>query len=248
MEAQHSVSVDESRANLSLPDGLAARERLLADISIKDTPLSEVVDQLRDTFPEINFIITGDANNFAVTLQLRSVNLDDILMALTIASNDQIEVEEVNERLVTIRPVVREARKPMLRAFNLSSYLAKRGGSEEENEEALQEVYDVLINAWEMFQSANHEMRHVAMPSLSHHRNTKLLIVVGLEEHLQVIEQVVNALQGGASVMGRGYGGGFGGGFSGMGGGGGYGGGGMGLGSSSNGSGVSNSGSAKPRR
>lgn len=229
LQAQNTVARTVAREgihrNPSTPDGSAARQRRLEDIRFDDVPLTVVVDNLREGFPEINFIITGDAKNLPVTLQLRSVTLNDILTALTIAASDQIVVDEVDERLVTIRPAVRERSKPMLRAFNLGSYLAKSGSSEEETEEALQEVYDVLVNAWDMFQSADPEMRHVDMPSLSHHRQTKLLIAVGQEEHLQMIEQIVNALQGVSSSMGGG-GGGMGGGGYGSGGmgGGGYGG------------------------
>ena len=240
VEAQNTIAPQESLSAAPAPDSHGARQRRLENIRFNDMPLSEVVSHLREVFPEINFIITGDANNLTVTLQLRSVTLNDILTALGIAADDQIDVAEVDERLVTIRPVVRERRKPVLRAFNLSQYLAKNGDSEKDAEEALQEIYDVLIKAWEMFQRVDPERRNTAMPSLSHHPKTKLLIAVGQEEHLQVIEQVVNALQGLPSSVGRGggmgsasgiFGGGSYGGFGGggmMGGGGGMGGGGYG--------------------
>ena len=197
-------------------------QRQVGELGFQSVPVRDVVDALGKHYPEINFVANESAQDILVSVKLRAVSLENILEALTFASDGRVQFKKRDDRLVVVMAREQKRKPPVLQAFNLSRYLGDR--KPEEVGEALKDIERVLHNAWAMLREADPDSQDVPQPDLSIHRKTKLLIAVGQEEQLKVISQVVGALDGGSS-MPPGFGGGYGGG-----GGGGYGGGMMGPG------------------
>jgi hypothetical protein len=81
------------------------------------------------------------------------------------------------------------------RVFSLAPYLAYR--SEKDADLAIKSLYDTLDVAWHMLSK---QVRDVQAPELKIHSGTKLLIAVGRESELAVIEQVIKELQGSSPI------------------------------------------------
>jgi len=85
--------------------------------------------------------------------------------------------------------------RTVCRVFSLAPYLAYR--SEKDADVAIRSLYETLDVAWTML---GRQVRDVHPPELKIHSGTKLLITVGRERELAVIEQVIKELQGSAPV------------------------------------------------
>ncbi|HTD66807.1 MAG TPA: hypothetical protein VK846_09800 [Candidatus Limnocylindria bacterium] len=180
--------------------------------------LSEFVKaRLAPAFPEINFIIPENLRDADVPyFQLRNVTLSDILKALELSTAGRIRGGVPADALVdaTGLPVPRLAAESnlvtftilsapgtapsvqttvMCRVFSLTSYLEHRSATE--SDRAMNLLYETFAVAWEMLSKQDGDVRQ---PSLKIHQGTKLLIAVGREKELVVIEQVIKELQGSA--------------------------------------------------
>jgi hypothetical protein len=190
-------------------------QRRLPELNLQNIPLAEVVNMLaeKDQFPEINVICDQAVKDTAVTLKLRSVTLDDIFTALEIATQSggsivdpasglpsqlAVQANKISDRMVSlsfrqtppIAPVT-----PVCRAFSLSRYLA--GKSSNEIESALKEIEDTLNLCWDMLKKADRTNTKTESPQLRLHPGTKLLIVVGQENQVAVVAQVLEQLDQG---------------------------------------------------
>jgi hypothetical protein len=177
-------------------------KRQLARVWFEGIPLGEVVKFLREKFPEINFVVVGEAGGHAVFCELHSVGLADILKVFELAANGSLRVTRENERLISFtindppRPSVPTPDPPMCRVFNLGRYL--EGKSPEELDRAIQAIEEVVRMSLEMMADLGDAqgLSRVQMPEMSIHRDTKLLIVVGRAgPSMEAVEQVVQALQ-----------------------------------------------------
>ena len=191
-------------------------EKQLKVVEFKSLPLSEVIQFLREEFDGLNFVLAEELRDVEPFLKLRRVTVSDILEGLALATDGLVQHKQVSERLVHISADPGLQRRPELKAFNLRNYFDAFGGEEEE---ALKELYKVLEQGWFMMRQANGGRKQGRKPELSIHEKTKLLIAVGHDTELRVVESIVDALHGGRSRIDFG---------GGMGGGGGYGGGGGG--------------------
>ena len=190
------------------PNASLAWQRRIHDFMSDSLPLGEVVQYLRQQFPEINFLIKQqtetdiDAASITIRMNIRAVTLQEFLQAMEIAAQRPIQITGApGERLVVfesksaavavdaaglpLRPVIQT------RVFNISRFLERSG---KEEKEALAELNDVLEITGKLYTDANREARPFK-PRLHIHRGTKLLIAVGSTEELNVIDQVVNSLQ-----------------------------------------------------
>jgi hypothetical protein len=190
------------------PNASAAWQRRIPDYMSDALPLNEIIQHLRQQYPEINFLIKQqteteiDVGAITVRMTVRAVTLQEFLRALEIAAERPIQITGgPDERLVVfesksaavavdaaglpLRPVVQT------RVFNISRYLER---SNKEEKEALAELNDVLQLTGALLTEANRGARPFK-PKLHIHRGTKLLIAVGSIEELNVIDQVVNSLQ-----------------------------------------------------
>jgi hypothetical protein len=174
-------------------------QRRVNEVRLDGIPYSEVATVLAKSFPEINFVVTPGEIEQAVSLNLRSVTLDDIFAAMNLATRGCVQAAKINDRMVNIKVVEAVASEPtpkkVCRAFSLSRYLS--GRADDQRELALKELEDALDQCWMMLQKANPTDPTLQRPELSLHSTTKLLIVVGVPEQLAVVEEVVNQLEGG---------------------------------------------------
>ena len=196
------------------PSVAAAWNRRLSAVGFDGLPLSEVVNKLREDFPELNFIVKEKARSETVSLILRSVTLEEFLKAIEPATDDRVRViwpTNNNDRLVIfdrrrgsggpIDPAtglpMSDSSQKICRVFNLSKYLANK--SQKEADAAIEGLVDSLLaTAWQMLRQANGEQEE-DRPQLNIHRGTGLLIAVGRREDLDILEQVVKELQGSAA-------------------------------------------------
>ncbi|MDA7867167.1 hypothetical protein N9B57_04440 [Verrucomicrobia bacterium] len=192
-------------------------EKQLDTVVFENLQLSEVVEFLREEFDGINFVLADELRDVEPFLKLRRVTISDILEGLALATDGLVQHKQVSDRLVHLFADSGIQRRPELKAFNLRIYFDAFGGEEEE---ALKELYQVLEQGWGMMRQADGGRSQGRRPELSIHQKTKLLIAVGYQTELGVVESIVDALHGGRSRID--FGGGMGGGMS-RGGGGGYG-------------------------
>jgi len=176
----------------------SAWDRRIAEIEFDGTPLNDVSQTLGEYFPEINFVVNQGAEAQMVTMRLHQVTLDELLKALSFASDGRIQGRKVEDRLVAL--TFRQDRRsvPTLKAFHLGRYLAGRSGDEADL--ALQELELVLEISWHMLQEADPDRPQITRPQLNIHRRTSLLIAVGQSEQLEVIAEIVSALQDGGPI------------------------------------------------
>lgn len=215
----------EEKPNALATDVDVAWRRQMPKMDLGDNlPLAEVANLLGTKFPEVNFIVPENARSASVPrLVLRNVTLRDILDAMELVSEKHIrwfvpgtEPIAVDQTGLPIIPRATnsqgnlvtfiftaphdtvETRPPspyVCRVFSLAPYLANR--SEKDMTVAVQSLYSALETAWEMLKKYDRDVR---TPTLKIHDGTKLLIAVGRDRELAVIEQVIKQLQGSASA------------------------------------------------
>jgi len=195
------------------PSVAGAWQRRLAAVGFDGLPLSEVVNKLRQDFPELNFIVKEKARSEVVFLILRSVTLEEFLKAIEPATEGRVRViwpTNTDDRLIIFDKGQRFTEvdpstglpthygfgdQKICRVFNLSRYLER--ATDKGIDAAIKEIVDSLETAWSMLREANGDQEDI--PKLNIHRGTKLLIAVGRREDLDILEQVVKELQGSAS-------------------------------------------------
>jgi hypothetical protein len=188
-----------------------AWQRRISELRADGIPLEEIVRLLRDNFPELNFIVKEKVRAETVAFTLRSVTLEEIFKALEPATEGRVQViysTNRNDRLIVFDRTQLPARvdpstglpfspgdgRKICRVFNLSEYLV--GRSDKEVDEAIAEIKNVLETAWSMLRNANNQNEQI--PTVSVHRGTRLLVVVGSPEDLAIVQDVVIGLQGSA--------------------------------------------------
>jgi hypothetical protein len=213
----HLEAADQRETNLPVkvaaPQAAAAWQRRLSEVNFDNSPLDDVVRQLRERFPEINFLIKtqGDLDTepgtteIPVAVRLNSVTLAEILKALELGAARPIQITGApDERLVVFerqrnpKPAVQiEAENRIItRVFNLGSYLA--GRSDEEINPALEQLYEVVDLTGKLLRNEGGARESGARdfsPRLHVHKNTKLLIAVGRADELAVVSEVITRLQ-----------------------------------------------------
>lgn len=187
-----------SGIKVTSPEALASWQTKMPELGFDERPLSQVMNHLRDEFPGVNFVISGQAENIPVALKLRHVGLEEILEALTFATDGQARFDVRKENLVVVQGRPRREAKPVLQAFSLHRYLDAK--SQEESAEALARLEQTLESAWMMLAESEGGGPAPERPRLSIHRNTKILIAVGHPDQLAAIEEIINALQGPAPM------------------------------------------------
>jgi hypothetical protein len=194
-------------------DALAAWERRIPEIEFLTGPASDVARELGHHFPEVNFVMPKGDLAFFLDLQLRAVSLGEILKALEMTTEGQIQSRMETERLVTFQVRSRpqtNGSKPVLRAFNLQNYLRmfpsvdpqtgavlpKKEEQEKDRERRIFQLHEALQASFDMMRRANPNNENIKMPEIDIHSEPALLIVVGTPESLKVVDQIVGALIG----------------------------------------------------
>ncbi len=178
-------------SNTNTGPGSEAWARRLASLKMEALPLVEVVKELDGKFPEVNFIVPDAGRDATVSLNLRNVSLQEVLDAIEMSSEGAVRSMKRGNMVsfAVARSGNSRGNSALCRVFRLSPYLD--GKSEKESEVAVKSLYDALTLAWTML---GEQERGVQRPNLTIHRETKLLIAVGREKELSVVEQVVREL------------------------------------------------------
>jgi hypothetical protein len=174
-----------------------AWKKQVKEANFNNMPMGEVIKWLRTEFPEINFVNAPEVEDVPVNLNLHSVTLDDIIVALGITSKGELVANPMSEKMVSFfyRPMFprEQAQRKISRAYSLAGYLF--GRSPDETAKALKDLEDALEISWKMLQQANPGDQNIGRPQLNLHAPTKMLIAVGDEEQLQVIERFISQLE-----------------------------------------------------
>jgi hypothetical protein len=180
------------------------------DVHFKEATISEVIEYLGKNDESFNAVVQPNVQGIKVSLKLRNVTTQQVLAALTFASEGNVELEDLPDGIVGVKstvasqivgedglPIIR----PECRIFSLAGYLA--GKDERAVAVAIEQFHRSLETAVQMLDDASPQSR-VKTPQLQVNPETKLLIAVGLPNDLAVVEQLVGALQGnvGAAVYG----------------------------------------------
>jgi hypothetical protein len=206
-----SLAGDKPGSAATEPEIAKAWERRIPELNLNQLPLEEIVNLLRNKFPELNFMAKQKARNESVSLVLRSVTLEEILKAIEPATEgrvvvlwptnngDRLVIFDRASQAVPVDPSTGlpfpNSGKKICRVFSLSDYFAMN--PDVDIDVSIKEIQNVLQTAWSMMREANAEDE--PMPTLSVHRGTKMLVAVGRPEDLVILSQVVSELQGHAA-------------------------------------------------
>ena len=166
---------------------------------VNDAPLSEVADKMRDLFADVNVVVSRDVENVRITLKLRSANLEQFSRAIEFASNEAVVVREIAEKTIGFsRNWEHQGEtKATCRIFALKKYLADKVANKDEQQtnEAITTLQKQLHEAFAMLSQVTPE-EHLQMPQLSFNPQTELLIAIGKPSELDLVDQMVRALEG----------------------------------------------------
>lgn len=180
------------------------------DLDLKDATIAEVIDLLSKNDEGFNAVVQQNVKGIKVSLKLRNVTTQQVLSALTFASENSVELEELPDGIVGVKATVPPQSvgenglpiRPECRIFSLAAYLA--GKDERAGAAAIEQFHQSLDAAVRMLNNASPQTG-VKVPQLQVNPETKLLIAVGMPDDLAVVEQLVGALQWNVGAAGYGY-------------------------------------------
>jgi hypothetical protein len=192
----------------------------------KPTNLEDVVDVLREQYPDANFVLSPGLGRSIVIedIKIHHLNAGDALSALKIASGSQFEWR-TRDQLFQIDPAtglpVEQARstelyfltaaqsakpKVQIEAFNLSGYLAsvKSGPTNSSSEERINQEIDriqkLVLDTLQHYKAYLREELKTAKPlkdpSLQFHSGANLLVVMGEPDVVMMVSKIIRALPG----------------------------------------------------
>ena len=207
--------VNESPQPVVTPQVTAPyKTKVIAQLNFVKTNLKDVLSELRDIFDGVQFVTNGPVERLTVDIELRSVNLRNILTAIEIQLEGQIRIREMEGNLVAVYANVPPAPKPILRAFSIAPYIKIKVNEafekhdknlEPEELETLKddilqvaedEIYDTIERSLQMLRDVSETSDQVGLAKLSIHPRSKLMIAVGSPESVEVVGQIVIALNG----------------------------------------------------
>ncbi|MGB0582643.1 MAG: hypothetical protein ACPGVU_23400 [Limisphaerales bacterium] len=214
--AQSRVS-EKSKSNFSSASS-APDKMLLDEIMFEDVSVRDVVEYLRNerVTSGLNFIVAEEIAEEPINLQLRRVTFEQLIAAVEIATAGSVVIEAVAGagNLYHVKPgkEIQPQAEPVLSVFNLSKFLA--GKKDEDAAKSLEELHQTVDIAFEMLANAQRAagkrsgMRQKVESKF--HPGTKLMIVIGTPDDVEVFREVVGQLTGtirSRSQMGGAFGG-----------------------------------------
>jgi hypothetical protein len=166
------------------------------DITLKELTLAEAAEAFRQSWDGLNVIVPPSVADLQIgPLQLRQITIENLCLVIPAATDGIVEATFDRDTFLTFRPTVAiERTQPICRIMSLTPYLA--GKPEKDAEKAIVELQDAVVQACRLLAKARRSGR-LEQPEFSVHQSTKLLIVVGSPESVNIVEEVVNALSGG---------------------------------------------------
>jgi hypothetical protein len=179
------------------------------DVTLKELTLAEAAETFRQCWDGLNVIVPPSVADLQIgPLQLRQVTIENLCLIIPAATDGIVDATFDRDAFLTFRPTVAiERTQPICRIMSLTPYLA--GKPEKDAEKAIVGLQDAVVQACRLLGKVRRSGR-LEQPEFSVHQSTKLLIVVGSPEAVNIVEGVVNALNGGP-VPGTSVGGGEGG-------------------------------------
>jgi hypothetical protein len=176
------------------------------DVTLKDLTIAEAAEVFREQWDGLNVIVPPSVADLQIgPLQLRQITVENLCLIIPAATDGIVEATFDRDAFLTFRPTVAiERTQPICRIMSLTPYLA--GKPEKEVEKAIVELQDAVVQACRLLAKARRSGK-LEQPEFSVHQSTRLLIVVGSPESVNIVEEVVNALSGGP-VPGTIFGGG----------------------------------------
>jgi hypothetical protein len=184
--------------------------------------LGNVIDALRDEYPEANIVMSpGLAKVKVGDLKLRAGRLTEELEAVRVASGEKFDLQTPGEAVRHIDPttglpigstnspyaglfVLREAQSPsqpqrMVEAFNVGPYLewlGRRPPGERKGspeQEGLDELQQMISQTVVDLKGEEHPDNQVRW---RYHRGATLLVIIGSPDSVEIARKIVNALPG----------------------------------------------------
>ncbi|GEM_PF-2209699 len=178
-----------------------AMKRVVKEVDYREYSLSVVVQDLRTQFPEVNFIVGEKVEKLIIRLQMRNVTLPNILEALRIAGGNHLLVDQPDNMLITFaldqRAIDQEnadSKKPVVRAFNLAGYFGD--APPEKMDGFFKQFTELLEETAQLYRRASPTDKSMEMPQFKLHFGTKMLIVVGSDESMRILDEIVYSLPG----------------------------------------------------
>jgi len=176
----------------------------------KEVPatMENISRYLRATDPHLNVILSPGTGGVTISnLKIKTILLPSVSDAITIASGNTIRGNggfrgrggfvgpnggrQPGESSITFTSRESES-QPTLEVFNLSGYIQTLGKVDEKVvQQKLDELQLLIMNTLRSLDKSSAEA-----PNFKFHSGTKLLIVVGKPEAIEVTRKIVNALSG----------------------------------------------------
>ncbi len=172
------------------------KERVIPQLEFHNTQIRELVEYLRQQVPEANIVIQRGAGDIRVSeLQLRNVTLTQALLALPFATRHEVAVNLPREQapdMFTIVDMRNEAAQTVTEVLHLPPW------PEADFDKRLAAALDAINHLYAL--SRNAQMAagdtdvELKPPSVEMHRPTRLLLVAGSHEGVELVRRVITAL------------------------------------------------------
>ena len=191
--------------------------KVIHDVVFESLPVSEVITFLRDKFPQVNFVTVGPVERVRVSLELRNVRLGDILLAMQLATDDVLDVDDAGESIIAIRASATTGKsQKVVRAFSLRNYLERvirplgppaQGNPSDREKENLDRKLNAYVELEKLLQSTWHDMHRAdhgenptqeerqSWPKLNFHIESVVLVAIGEDRQLEVIDEIIAAFE-----------------------------------------------------
>ena len=165
----------------------------------KPATIGNLVDFLRTNLKGVNFVLSpGTANLTVQELRLRSAGIDEFLLALNVATDNNLQSRNTGNQLYSL--MSRGAPEQKLEVFNLSPYInhaldsKPRPESNADREADLRRVLDRVLQIVEETVGFANDKEADRMMTMRFHRDAKLLVVRGAPKAIEAVRKVVTAL------------------------------------------------------
>lgn len=184
------------------PDANAKAEHVIAELEMHNTPVRDVIAFLRQQVPDANIVLSAEVGDIRISeLKLRNVTLTQALWALQWATNGEVVIyppSGANPGLFTVRNTVSKKANPRLE--NVTRVFLLPPWPEADLDKDLAAMLDAVNHLFSLARNARSAAGEtdtaLKPPSLEAHRPTRLLLVAGTRESVELAAEVIVALQG----------------------------------------------------
>ena len=168
-------------------------------VEFNNTKLEPVMDIIRAQLPDLNIVVPPSLADAPVgPLKLRNINVEGLIRAIEAATDGRIHGEFDGDAYLSFSATQNVPQpESVCRVLSLQRYLTGKKGDEVKR--AIEDLNEVVAMARDHLENARNGIQLKA-PEFSVHPSTKLLIVVGSPESVAIVEEVVNAVSGGANT------------------------------------------------